>query len=492
MSRILLIGMGTPSFVRSDRHAGPGLRCGHFAVTLSRAGHELLTVCSVGGRRRLAAGAEPQANGLPGPGHLMVGEEDFGGSALDGLLRDFRPQATVAATAYAAALATRLRLDVPLWADVFGDFMAEAQAKAVAAGSDYALVHFWTLLRPVLERADRFSAVSRAQALALIGQIGLAGRLSRRTAGERLVEVIPCAAEPWEGRRGAKSATESDAKSAAGLRGTVVGEDAFIVLWTGGFNTWCDVATMVAGLERAMDEDASIHLVTTGGSIPGHDERTYAAFRSLVASSRHRRRFHIQGWVDSASLPAYYLDADVGLNVEKSLYERRLGSENRVVGWMAHGLACVTSALSELGEELVAKDLAFGFTPGEPASLAAVLVGIAGDRRQAQETGRRALAYVEAELGYEQTARPLLDWCARPHSAGDARGPRPVTVGLLSRPDTMVELLEAYLDDLTLGQAAYRSLRWLVRRIGRGPGITGEGDRPAAAALDEIPAAEGR
>ncbi len=459
MSRLLLVGVGCPSFLASRKHLGPGLRCGHFASVLAAAGHDLLVVGVEVGKQASGDAAACRAIEATAGGRsircLMTDERGLSGPHIREHVDAFGPQAVIGATAYGAALATRIAPDLPLWADVFGDLMAEAQAKAVSHGSDLSVVRFWTTLRVVLERGDRFSAVSRAQASALVGQLGLAGRLGAATAGQDLVSVIPCAAEAGTG------SAESESR---GFRGELVDEDAFVVLWSGSFNTWCDIDTLVAGLERAMRERPRIHFVATGGAVEGHDEQTVARFMERVAAGPCRDRFHLCGWVEDSALSAFYRDADVGICIERDLYERRLGSENRVVQWLVHGLPAVTTARSELGATVVSAGAGFDCPIADAAALASRLVDLCDDPARVQAAAQRCLE-LSARFAFEPTARPLLEWATDPVRAGDAAGARPLSIGLLSSPGEMTELLEAYLSELSFGQIGYRSARWLWRRL---------------------------
>lgn len=447
MSRVLLLAMGVPSFVPWARHAGPGLRASHFAKALALAGHDVFVVAVVG-----EGETAPDATGSEIP-VAFVTEKRLFDEALRRRLDAFAPDAVVGVTAYAASLAARLRLDAPLWADVFGDLMAEAQAKAARSGSDWSIVHFWTLMRGVLESADRFSAVSGAQAHALVGQLGLAGRLSARTAGEDLVAVIPCAAEAP-----AASADRAKARAALGLP-----SDAFVLLSSGGVNTWCDVDTLAAGVADAMRRDPRVHLLVTGGAIPGHDEESMPRLlRGLAAADA--TRVHLLGWIDSCRLPAVYAAADLGLHVEEKLYERELGAENRVVEWLAHGLPLATTALSETGRELVREGLAIAVKPGDAGDLAEAILRAAASPEERHETARRGAQWAASARGLEDTAAPLLRWCAAPRAARDRDGARLVRLGLLSHPETSVEMLEAYVAALPLREVARRGTRWVLRR----------------------------
>lgn len=487
MSRILVLGMGVPGMVPSRRHAGPGLRAAHLATALVRDGHDVrvLAVLDKG----------EAAPSVPGHGAAVefTTEAELFSPAMRARLLRHDADAIVGVTVYAASLAARLRLAIPLWADVFGDLLAEAQAKAAREGGDWSVVHFWTLLRIVLEEADRFSAVSVAQSHALVGQLGLAGRLGSRTAGEELVAVIPCAAE----------ARLDTADRDAARRELGFGKDDFVLLASGGVNTWCDVETLCRGVALAMQAEPRLRLLVTGGSIPGHDERSHA---DLVAGLAVLDAATVRnvGWVDSARLAGVYAACDLALHIERPLYERRLGAENRVVEWLAHGLVCVTTGASETGSALVRDGLALGCRVGDAADLERAIREAACAPAVLQAASRRGRAWVAGERGYDATAVALRQWCASPRHAGDRDGARLIRLGLLSHPETSAEMLEAYVAALPVREVARRGLRWLARRatsavngrLGRGPKakdakdarVAGSVAEPAAQAPDVVEA----
>jgi len=504
MSRVLLVSMGVPAYVASRRHGGPGLRAEHFARALSRAGVRVLAVCVCSAADRVALGnaaadgpddqvalGNAAIDGPEGVETLLVEERALAAAGSKTASKDraqtvredplrrrieaFAPDAVVGVTVYAAALALRLGLDLPLWADVFGDLLCEAQAKAAVNGSDWSLVHFWTLLRPVLEHADRFSAVSQAQSHALVGQLGIAGRLSARTAGEELVTVIPCAAEACS-----VAPSRVQARRQLGLP-----DDAFVLLWSGGFNTWCDVDTVAAAVAAALADNPALHLVVSGGAIAGHDEQSFGRFRRCLddsiergaASCREnsRARVHMLGWLPSQQLPLLYAACDLGLNIERPLYERRLGAENRVAQWQANGLACLTTALSESGARSVRSGLAWQAPVAAPAALAARIGELCASPSLVSAGGQRAREAASRELGFDATAASLCQWCLAPVRAGDYGVDRLVRLGLLSHPEASAEMLEAYVRELPLSQLLRRGLRWTLRRAVKGAGFRSNG-----------------
>ncbi len=460
MSRIVVVGMGLPPAVGGLRHMGPGLRCQHFAAALLSAGHEvLIACCDAGAPARTIKIREVGPVRIAGTDVPMLeaSEPAFESEALRARILSFRPDALVGATVYASSLALRLRLELPVWADVFGDFMAEAQAKALVVGDDGVIVRFRQMLLPVLERADRFSCVSERQRWALLGQLGLAGRLSCATAADDLVSVVPCAAE----------ASCASGKSPI-RRGVEFAADVFLVVWTGTFNTWCDVETLFAGLERAMQREPCLRFAATGGGVAGHDETTFARFERLVAGSPHRDRYFLLGWVERDELCGLLAEADVGIVVERDLPERYLGSENRAVEWAAAGLACVTTGLSEFGAGMVDRGMAFGVPPGDSKALADMLCRLATERLRVQRAGAACAEEAARRLTPERTAASLVRWCNRPAFSADRGGVPSLTTGLFAEPSSLARMLESYLATLSWGQIVYRSGRWIMRRLGRG------------------------
>src|SRR5690606_29462855 len=95
----------------------------------------------------------------------------------------------------AAWIASQLETKLPLWADIAGHQMGEAQTKCSLDKNDDLLMHFWKRQYEVLARADRFSACTQKQMFALIGELGAVGRLSRHTSAHPFVTVIPLAAD---------------------------------------------------------------------------------------------------------------------------------------------------------------------------------------------------------------------------------------------------------------------------------------------------------
>jgi glycosyltransferase involved in cell wall biosynthesis len=237
--------------------------------------------------------------------------------------------------------------------------------------------------------------------------LGLLGRLNRFTAGEDLVHVIPCASDVGPGGPAGESVPP-----------VKLPDDAFVVLWSGGFNTWCDVPTLAEGVREAMAVEPRLYLVVTGGAIAGHDEESWEEWTETVEQSPFADRLLLLGNLTPAELGFRTARADVGLLTEKPLVERELGSSGRIAAWLEAGLPFVATAQSELARTCIERGAAFGYETGNAADLAEVLVSLAGDPDGLREAGRRARE-TAALFNSERTTDSLRRWVGRPRRASD-------------------------------------------------------------------------
>jgi glycosyltransferase involved in cell wall biosynthesis len=409
MSRILLCGLAPLPGENTPKSYGPGIRTWQFAWSLAHAGHEV----------RLLAMRIPDAYGqdtgvvretIEGIDVERMGDAQFLQSdRIARELETFAPDAVVGATIYGSYALARHQPRQPFWADQFGDVLAEAQAKATLDRNNAPIAYFWRLLQPVLGWADKLSVVSDRQRYAAIGQLGTCGRLSLETCGYDFTSVIPCAFIP-----------ETPREPSASLRGRLFPDDAFVVLWSGSYNTWSDVDTLFRGVETAMRRNPRIHFLSTGGEIPGHDERTYRSLVEQIERSALASRFHLAGWIAANEVPSYWAAADLGVLCEQPIYEGLLGSKNRVVQWMGWGLPVAYNQVGDLGDLLAREALGLTFRPGHAEELSAQILRAVDQPTTLREMTSRAQAYVQRELTFAHTTRELVAWAGKPSHAPDA------------------------------------------------------------------------
>ncbi|MEO8195553.1 MAG: glycosyltransferase [Thermoanaerobaculia bacterium] len=412
MSRILICGVAPLPFENTRKNYGPGIRTWQFARSLAEEGHEV----------QLLAVTLEDAYAVPPveletiegvrierlPPGLFVNQE-----RIRSQVAEFAPHCVIGATIYGSYALAIARLGVPFWADQFGHVMAEAQAKSALDGHADVVPYFWKLVEEVLGSADRCSVVSERQKWAAVGELGAIGRLNFRTIGQDFIAVVPCALLPVSAKNPAPAAR----------RRAHPGEP-FQVLWSGSYNTWSDVQTLVGGLERAMARNSRIRFVSTGGEIPGHDEITYSGLVERVRRSRFADRFDLLGWLVADRLPAVVADSDLGVLTEKPIYEGMLGSKNRIVQWMSSGLAVAYNEIGDLGELLESRRLGLTFPVGDADTLADRLVWAADHPLEVAAMAERARRFAQEHLSFKATTKALVAWAANPTFAPD-RGFKP-------------------------------------------------------------------
>lgn len=412
MSRILICGVAPLPFENTRKNYGPGIRTWQFARSLAEEGHEVHLLAVTLEDAYSAPPVEVETiegvriERLP-PG-LFVNHE-----RIRSQVAEFAPHCVIGATIYGSYALAIARLGVPFWADQFGHVMAEAQAKSALDGHADVVPYFWKLVEEVLGCADRCSVVSERQKWAAVGELGAIGRLNFRTIGQDFIAVVPCALLP--------ASAENPLPAA---RRRVHPGETFQVLWSGSYNTWSDVQTLVGGLERAMERNSRIRFVSTGGEIPGHDESTYGDLVERARRSRFADRFDLRGWLLADQLPVVVADSDLGVLTEKPIYEGMLGSKNRIVQWMSSGLAVAYNDIGDLGELLESRRLGLTFPVGDADTLADRLCWAADHPQEVAAMADRARRFAQEHLSFKATTKALVAWAANPAFAPD-RGFKP-------------------------------------------------------------------
>lgn len=415
MTRIFTIGTGPLLEPGVTKIGGQCLRTWHFVKPLLEAGHDVALVTLPIPDRNAHA-----------PHTLMVNKQygDYTYSAVQThdphkmldlirhLFKEYEPDCMLGINTFPSFIACQVPTQKPVWVDLNGYAMAEGQMRARRYNDDKDLNVFWQQEQMVVRRADKFSAVSTPQAHALIGELGLMGRLNRWTSQYRFVTVIPNAVneiylrppDPSEPRR---------------LRGIVVPQDAFIVLWSGGYNTWTDVGMLTEALTKAMAQNPNMYYVSTGGMVDGHDEITYNQFQKAIADSPYRDRFLLQGWIDAALLPAYYRESSLGLNIDAQNYETLFGARNRLTNMMAAGLPVLTTVGTEISRTIKHHQLGITVEMGNAEQLAAMLVEAASRAQWLREIAEKGKAFAREHYSYTRTTQEVQEWVHHPEPAPD-------------------------------------------------------------------------
>jgi len=405
MSRVLIVGAGPLPNPTLRRVTFPQLRTRHFAHALAEAGHDVGLVClrqPDDGPPSLAQGPLQHIWDLP----------TFRADWLDGLrslAREHEPELWVSAGPYLPLHCAKLVRDLPYWADLPGDPFAEAQARADRLAPDTPSEPLpqgpWQAHAAVaiaaMERADAFSVCSGPQRHALLGQLGVLGRLALSRPDRPWAAVIPPAYD-FDLPQGEPRPRASSSP--------------LVVVLAGGFNTWLDEDTTLRGLLAAMDRGLPITVRVTGGAIPGHHSAGWEAFERGVAASPHAHRFELLGWVPHGELPAMLAGAHLLLCVDRPGAEPVLGSRTRLIFGLHQGLALMATTPGELEKDLADRGYLTPLSEASPQVLADALEAIVASGCDGGSVSQ-AQAWLAQAHDPHRLAAPLLRWAQTPARA---------------------------------------------------------------------------
>ncbi len=414
MSKVLLLGLNPLPTQNDICTLAPGKRTWQFLNPLLKNGHRVCLICS----RHLAAQQKSDQKLVNAEEHGNLIYYSVTQSVFENIhwlqrIHDhFEPDCIVGATVYPSYMAAQLNSDRPLWADLFGHIMAEAQTKSKVFTDNYYVARLWNQEKAILDRADVLSVVSQPQEYATIGELGARFRLNRLTTGYQFTHVIPCSISNT-------TTIEKTVPEKSLVRGVHVPENAFIILWSGGYNTWTDVTTLFSALEEVFSRFSNVYFVSTGGEITSHDEITYKQFLKQIQNSRYRSRFVMRGWIPFNEVAAYVRESNVGINIDLFSYEGILGSRNRLMDWMHSKLPIITSELCELSKVIKKHSLGITFQPENTSELVDVLCQTITNSVMLESFAEKAFDYCNRYYSADATTKPLQEWVVSPEKAPD-------------------------------------------------------------------------
>lgn len=421
MSKILVVGTG-PLLEKGVRSfSAHCLRTWHLVQPLLAAGHEIrlftLPIYSDEPETQLHRGVEDRVyDGLAYQAFRNC-DDGFNQARLLEAAREFRPDALLGINSYPSRMLADCPYPAPMWADLNGSVVIEGQVKAAVYGNNSMLGFYWAMEEAPLRRCDKFSAVAMRQLYALHGELAAVGRLNRHTLNYTFAGHIPNAHNPAMADIALRPLAEL--APVREVRGKLIPENAFVVLWSGGYNAWADLDFLLAGLEGAMEACPDLYFVSTGGPIHGHDDLTYPRWQKMTRRSRFHDRIKLLGWIDAEQVPSVWKQADLGLCVDARNFETMFGARNRTINMLAAGLPVLTTTGAEISEELTRAGCALPCGSDSPDQLAQALIRAAGDRDGLRAVAERGRAYTLQHFTYASTTRELLAWMAAPEFAPD-------------------------------------------------------------------------
>ncbi|MDP6934580.1 MAG: hypothetical protein QGG40_16775, partial [Myxococcota bacterium] len=385
--RVLVVGCGPlPGPGVSQTHMSQ-LRTAVFLRVLREAGHEVRGVL-------LGGGTPDEERDL----HVASMEGESDRDRLVELARD--REVLVSVGAYAPGrVVVHLAEDRPCWIDIPGDPMAEL--RAVAEQGPVAMTRVSAALEaylPVLQRADAMGVVGVPQRHALMGQLGLVGRLHGRAPP---IHITPVPYEFPGQQRSARTRSVNEPLA---------------VLLAGGFNAWLDDRAMTAALEASLSSLEQLEVHCTGGAIPGHFEAGYARFLEWAGSTRFGDRIHVHGWLPERELGDVVESCHVGLFLDRPGWEPTLGSRTRLMWFVHQGLEPIHNSDCALARELASEALVPVLPDAFPGTIERALVHRVASEGAGPAIGR-AQSWLARRFSPESVVAPLLEWLHSPDRA---------------------------------------------------------------------------
>ncbi len=418
MSKIMLIGYNPPALERDAKIEAAHYRTWQFLDPLLEDGHQICLVANTMLSTRSAEEAQstelPHEWGTQLEHHPLALHQGRSWSRdLQKVHDDFQPDCIVAVNFDCCLAATKLNTDRPIWMDIYGDYMTIVQAACYRAGQDRGISTSVAFFRQVLKTGDAFSGCGTPQKHMLAGELAFTGRLNAETFGYEYTHVVLPGSSPKDGAENAVIETPSEQP--------VIPEEAFVVLWCGGYNTWTDVDTLFAGLEMAMEKDPDVHFLSVGANTYEGADNVYDRFKNMIAKSKFKDRYHMLGWRPYADVAYYYRESDVGLNIDAMHYETVYGTRTRLVEMIASGLPVITSTGCELSDLIDRKGAGLIFNTADWQGLGKQILRLATNRPYCREMAKVALNYAQNDLSFGVTTMPVRNWVKNPTHAPDGK-----------------------------------------------------------------------
>jgi glycosyltransferase involved in cell wall biosynthesis len=419
MARVMMIGYGPLPQAGLFQTPSSTLRARQFLTPILAAGHtvNLYVLPSSGTEGPHAKVPAMTPDTYEGLSYQRFNNADgeFAARALGEQARQLKPDAILAVGSVPSLIGAKMASLVPLWADLSAFGMVQAQGQCWSLQDDAGLEEAWAVERTILRRADKFSAACRPHLHAILGEMAALGRMNRHTFEYQLGHHIPNAAD--DGIE--PDAQDEERAENPLLRGPIVPQEAFIILWSGPFHPGCDPAALVETMDILMAQYPSVHFVSTGGPTEEGEARVARLFEELVEKSLHKDRFHHLGWVESDKLRRICREADLGINMDGRNYATMFGAPTRIQAMARRSLAVASTIGTEISEWL---DDAHGLLAapiGNPGAMALVIEPWIEQRGHLTYYSDSARWTMEKDFDPHKTVRPLLNWLDEPRLSPD-------------------------------------------------------------------------
>lgn len=446
MPRVLIV---TPEPI-GEKMAGPAVRASHIARVLGETHDVVLASLK-------ASWASPITE------RPVRAAEDVDVSAFD---------AAIVQGSALLHLPELAKSDIPLVVDWFDPFHLEAQHRGRSdpiRRRDLIEGARQTLMQQAI-RGDFFICSNEAQRAHWLGWLAHAGRVNAVTSDSdrsmrSLLDVAPfgTAAEPIGEATPLRDAFDE------------IGSDDPVLLWAGGLHDWLDPVTVVDSLPVLLERHPDARLVFMAGPHPNTAVEEMGVRGDAIARARELKLFgtHVlfaTNWIDYSERLTWFADADIGVVAHGQHLETMLSHRTRLLDHLTAGLPTISTSGDPLSAQLQTHEAAVTVAPLDSRALANSASQLLRDDVLMEEMERNSLA-LAADLRWESTLAPLVNWLEAPHPAPDrvagvvpAATEMPAVVASAAR---AFERAKLHMDDGGPRQVIERVVGAGRRRLGR-------------------------
>ena len=276
------------------------------------------------------------------------------------------------------------------------------------------------VLNHQLRRGDFFLCASEEQRHFWLGQLAGIGRLNPRnydrdSSLHSLLAVAPFGLPPHKPQR-----------TRPAIKGVVPGIDAGdkVLLWGGGVYNWFDPLTLIRAVDKLREEHPDLRLFFLGmkhpnPNVPEMQMANAARELSGALGLTDKVVFFNEEWVDYDDRQNYLLDADLGVSTHFLHVETTFSFRTRMLDYLWAGLPIVATGGDVFGRLIVSDGLGVAVDERDVDGLAAGIERAVYDPEFVAQCRANVAALREA-FTWENTLRPLVDFCRTASRAADA------------------------------------------------------------------------
>ena len=282
---------------------------------------------------------------------------------------------------------------------------------------DFAHVH--TALHGQLATGDFFLCANKRQRDYWLGMLAGTGRLNPVTyeSGWRdlsnLLAIVPMgiqAVEPIHTRQVLR-----------GVHPSIQATD-IILIWAGSLLDWFDPLTLIRAMASVTRQRSDVKLFFMASRHPQLKDRHSIAAKAIELSRElgldERTVIFNDEWIPFDERSNYLLEADLGVTTHFDHLETYFSFRTRVLDYLWASLPIITSRGDMFSELVEQHQLGRTVPTGDVEALAQAILELAQDVAQ-RDNCREHVRQVAHDFRWEKVAQPLVEFCRKPHRAGD-------------------------------------------------------------------------